>query len=195
MGINRLNSKGGDGVAEIEERELIRKLKKGNEDAYIYLLDIYGSRLLKTCYLVLKDEKEAEDVVQETFLRVFSHINSFRGNSSLYTWVYRIALNLCKDKRKTIREFEIYEDIIESKERVEDVVFNSIDREILRKELFNLNSIYKEILILFYFEELSIKEISQILEEKEGTIKSRLSRGRLILKDAIERGGDLYGQG
>ncbi len=193
MGINRLNSKGGDGVAEIEERELIRKLKKGNEDAYIYLLDIYGSRLLKTCYLVLKDEKEAEDVVQETFLRVFSHINSFRGNSSLYTWVYRIALNLCKDKRKTIREFEIYEDIIESKERVEDVVFNSIDREILRKELFNLNSIYKEILILFYFEELSIKEISQILEEKEGTIKSRLSRGRLILKDAIERGGDLYG--
>lgn len=193
MGINRLNSKGGDGVAEIEERELIRKLKKGNEDAYIYLLDIYGSRLLKTCYLVLKDEKEAEDVVQETFLRVFSHINSFRGNSSLYTWVYRIALNLCKDKRKTIREFEIYEDIIESKERVEEVVFNSIDREILRKELFNLNSIYKEILILFYFEELSIKEISQILEEKEGTIKSRLSRGRLILKDAIERGGDLYG--
>ena len=180
-------------MAEIEERELIRKLKKGNEDAYIYLLDIYGSRLLKTCYLVLKDEKEAEDVVQETFLRVFSHINSFRGNSSLYTWVYRIALNLCKDKRKTIREFEIYEDIIESKERVEDVVFNSIDREILRKELFNLNSIYKEILILFYFEELSIKEISQILEEKEGTIKSRLSRGRLILKDAIERGGDLYG--
>lgn len=191
--MSRLNSKGGDGVAEIGEKELIRKLKKGNEDAYIYLLDTYGSRLLKTCYLVLKDEKEAEDVVQETFLRVFSQINSFRENSSLYTWVYRIALNLCKDKRKTIREFEIYEDIVESKERVEDVVFDNIDREILRKELFNLNSIYKEILILFYFEELSIREISQILEEKEGTIKSRLSRGRLILKDAIERGGELYG--
>ena len=104
----------------------------------------------------------------------------------LYTWVYRIALNLCKDKLKSRKDFIIYEDIIESKETVEEQVFGSIDREILKRKLFSLNHIYKEILILFYFEELSIKEIGEILEEKEGTVKSRLSRGRVLLKEAIE---------
>nr|WP_276515534.1 sigma-70 family RNA polymerase sigma factor [Tissierella carlieri] len=192
MNISRLNSKGGLGVARNEEKELVRKLRKGNEEAYIELLDIYGNRLLKTCYLILKNEKDAEDIVQDTFLRVFNQIDNYNGNSSLYTWIYRIALNLCKDKIKSRREFEIYEDIFETKEKVEDIVFNSIDREILRRELFNLNALYREILILFYFEELAIKEISEILEEKEGTIKSRLSRGRVILKNAIERGGELY---
>ena len=190
---SRLNSKGGLGVAEYGEKELIKKLKKGNEEAYIELLDNYGNRLLKTCYLILKDERDAEDIVQETFVKVFRQINSFRENSSLYTWLYRIALNLCKDKLKSRKDFIIYEDIMESNERVEDLVFDSIDREILKRELFSLNHIYKEILILFYFEELSINEISEILEEKEGTIKSRLSRGRVLLKDAIERGGELNG--
>ncbi|OZV10401.1 hypothetical protein CIW83_20415 [Tissierella sp. P1] len=192
LNISRLNSKGGLGVARNEEKELVRKLRKGNEEAYIKLLDIYGNRLLKTCYLILKNEKDAEDIVQDTFLRVFNQIDNYNGNSSLYTWIYRIALNLCKDKIKSRREFEIYEDIFETKEKVEDIVFNSIDREILRRELFNLNALYREILILFYFEELAIKEISEILEKKEGTIKSRLSRGRVILKNAIERGGELY---
>lgn len=177
-------------MAEYGEKELIKRLKNGNEEAYIHLLDIYGNRLLKTCYLVLKDEKDAEDIVQETFLKIFSQIKSFKGNSSIYTWIYKIALNLCKDRMKTRREFEIYEDIIESNERVEDIVFDSIDRKVLRNELFNLNPLYKEVMILFYFEELSIREISEILEEKEGTIKSRLSRGRIILKNSIERGGE-----
>lgn len=176
-----------------EEKELIRKLKKGNEEAYIELLDNYGNRLLKTCYLILKDEKDAEDIVQDTFLKVFKHIDSFMENSSLYTWVYRIALNLCKDKLKSRKDFIIYEDIIESKETVEEQVFGSIDREILKRKLFSLNHIYKEILILFYFEELSIKEIGEILEEKEGTVKSRLSRGRVLLKEAIEKGGEFNG--
>jgi len=180
-------------VARDEEKELIRKLKKGNEEAYIELLDNYGNRLLKTCCLILKDEKDAEDIVQDTFLKVFKHINSFMENSSIYTWLYRIALNLCKDKLKSRKDFIIYEDTMEGNERVEKKVFDSIDREILKRELFSLNHIYKEILILFYFEELSIKEIAEILEEKEGTIKSRLSRGRILLRNAIERGGEFNG--
>lgn len=191
--LSRLNSKGGKFLAIDVEKRLIRKLKKGNEKAYIELLDIYGNRLLKTCYLILKDESDAEDVVQETFLKVFRQIDSFKGNSSLYTWIYRIALNLCKDKMKARKEFIIYEDTIESDDRVEDTVINDINREILREKLSKLNPIYNEVLILFYFEELSIKAICEILEEKEGTIKSRLSRGRILLKDAIEKGGELIG--
>lgn len=180
-------------MANIAEKELIRRLKKGNQEAYIELLDLYGDKLIKTCFLVLKDEKEAEDVAQETFIKLFSQIHLFKGKSSLYTWIYRIGLNLCKDKMRSKKEFILYEDTVESGEGVEDIVIDKIDNKIIYKELEKLPHIYKEVLILFYFEDQSIKGISEILEEKEGTIKSRLSRGRIILRDAILKGGEFSG--
>jgi RNA polymerase sigma-70 factor (ECF subfamily) len=189
----RLNIKGGKILANIAENQLIKRLKKNDEKAYEELLDLYGSRLLKTCFLVLKDEKEAEDVAQETFIKLFSQIHLFKGKSRLYTWIYRIGLNLCKDKMKSKKEFILYEDTMESDEGVEEIVLDKIDNKILHKELEGLPHIYKEVLILFYFEDQSIKEISEILEEKEGTIKSRLSRGRIILRDAILKGGEFGG--
>nr|WP_281420238.1 RNA polymerase sigma factor [Tissierella simiarum] len=187
---NSLNIKGGKKrVAKDVEKNLIKELKKGKEEAYVSLLKNYGNRLIKTCYLMLKDEKDAEDIVQETFIKVFSHINSFKGASSLYTWIYRIAINLCKDRLKTKREYLPYEEWIETEDSVEEIVLLSIDIDNLRKALWSLSPIYNEVLILFYFEELSIKEIGEILDEKEGTVKSKLSRGRMALKKALEEGG------
>jgi RNA polymerase sigma-70 factor (ECF subfamily) len=72
---------------------------------------------------------------------------------------------------------------------VESQVEINIDKELLRKEIFEMNSLYREVLVLFYFEALSIKEISNLLNEKEGTIKSRLSRGRNLLKESLLKGG------
>ena len=192
LSFKRLNSKGGE-ILLREEKELIRGLKKGNEKAYRELVELYGNRLIKTCYLILKDEKEAEDIVQETFLKVFSKIHSFKGKSSLYTWIYQIALNLSRDRLRARKDFIIYEDRLQSDEGLENLVIDTIDRETLRKELFNLNHIYREVLILFYFEDLSIKDICSVLEEREGTIKSRLSRGRVLLREAIEKGGKFHG--
>lgn len=170
------------------EKELIKRLRRRDEKAYEEVIDLYGTRLLKTCYLILKDQVEAEDVVQETLLKVLNHIHSFKGKSSLYTWIYRIALNISKDKLRSRKDFLPYEDYIQDGTSVEELVIDKFDRDVLRNELFNLNHIYSEVLTLFYFEELSIGEICEILEEKEGTIKSRLSRGRMLLRDAIERG-------
>ena len=72
----------------MEEKELIKMLKKGKEEAYYELISIYGNKLLRTCYLMIKDEKEAEDIVQETFINVFKYIKNYKGNSSLYTWIF-----------------------------------------------------------------------------------------------------------
>ena len=72
---------------------------------------------------------------------------------------------------------------------VESQVEINIDRELLRKEIFEMNSLYKEVLVLYYYEGLSIKEISYLLNEKEGTIKSKLFRGRNILKEGLLKGG------
>jgi RNA polymerase sigma-70 factor (ECF subfamily) len=173
----------------VAEKLLIKNLKQGREEAYRQLIEEYGNKLLKTCCLILKDREEAEDVVQETFIRVFNKINTFKEQSGLYTWIYAIAINLSRDR------IRIRQDILELKdewignEDVESQVEMNIDRELLRKEIFTMNSLYREILVLFYFEELSIKEISNLLNEKEGTIKSKLFRGRNILKESLLKGG------
>lgn len=177
----------------MEEKELIESLKNKEEEAYVELINLYGNRILRNLYLMTKNRAEAEDIVQETFIRVFKYIKNFKGDSSLYTWIYRISQNLLRDRYKNKITTITYEDMEESDLDSEDQVIKKIDREILRKELNNLDLIYKEVIILFYFEDLSIKEICQILDEKEGTLKSKLFRGRKILKKALEKGGKLHG--
>ena len=175
------------------ERDLIKGLKRDREEAYYELLNTYGNQLLRTCFLMTKDEKLAEDIVQETFIRVFKYIKGFKGDSSLYTWIYRISQNIIKDKVKS-KAIEVpYEEYHMNLDNPEDLTINKIDRELLRRELDKLSFIYKQVLVLFYFEDKSIKEISELLEEKEGTVKSKLSRGRALLKLALEKGGEFNG--
>lgn len=169
----------------MDEKKLIRSLKKGKEEAYYELINLYGNKLLKTIYLMIKDEKEAEDIVQETFIRVYKYIKNFKGESSLYTWIYRIAHNVTMDFLKSSIPTIPYEDYFESNDDIEESTILNIEIESIKIALDNLNFIYKQVLILFYFEELSIKEISEVLGEKEGTIKSRLSRGRVELKSFL----------
>lgn len=175
------------------EKLLIKGLRKGKEDAYRQIIEEYGNKLLRTCYLILKDREEAEDVVQETFIKVFQKLDTFKENSSFFTWIYAIALNLCRDRLRKKQDMLTLEDEWVGENDVEFHVEKNIDREILRKELFDMNSLYREVMVLFYFEELSIKEISNLLNEKEGTIKSKLSRGRNILRENLLKGGQLNG--
>ena len=175
------------------EKELIKMLKKGKEEAYYELINLYGNKLLRTCYLMIKDEKESEDIVQETFINVFKYIKNFKGESSLYTWIYRISQNITKDRLKTKVTIVPYEDNEIESNSPENITIINIDREALRTELDKLSFIYKQVLVLFYFDDLSIKEISEILDEKEGTIKSKLSRGRNLLREALVDGGEFNG--
>lgn len=175
------------------DRELVKSLKKGDEEAYIELLNTYGNKLLKTCFLMIKDESEAEDIAQETFLKVFKYIKGFKGDSSIYTWIYKIAQNTIRDKYRNKITTIPYEDYTISNENIEEIIINRENRKVLKGELDKINFIYKEVLVLFYFDEFSIKEISGILDEKEGTIKSKLSRGRKILGERLEKGGKFNG--
>lgn len=177
----------------VAEKLLIKNLKKGREEAYRQIVEEYGNKLFRTCYLILKDKEEAEDVVQETFIKVFKKIDTFQEKSGLYTWIYAIALNLSRDKMRTKQDILELKDEWVGKDDVEYLVEMNIDRELLRKEIFGMNSLYREVLVLFYFDEFSIKEISNLLNEKEGTIKSKLSRGRNILKENLLKGGQFSG--
>lgn len=177
-----------------EDKELINRIRDGDTEAFEALVNIYGNRLLKTCYLILKDEKDAEDVLQDTFLLVYKNMKKFKGESSLYTWLYAIAVNQCRNRMRKRKELVPFDDTIEFRETedAEEKVMEYISKENLRKELLILPFIYREVLVLFYFNDMSIKEISEVLGEKEGTVKSKLSRGRNILKEYLLKGGFSY---
>jgi len=173
----------------VTENQMIDGLINGQEDAFRHMMLLYGNKLLGTCYLILRDRGEAEDVVQETFVRVFKSIKSFNRKSSLYTWIYRIAINLSRDTlRKRSYDLSLNEELIDDSDSLNQLE-QKLHLEELKIGLERLNPIYREVLVLFYYQDLSIAQISELLKEKEGTIKSRLSRARRILGEEMKRGG------
>ena len=149
------------------------------------LMNEYGDSVLRMCYLYLKDYQLAEDVAQETFIRVYQHYGEFKKQSSIKTWILQIAINLCKNQirtkwLKTRSEYEI-------PEISEDGYYDSfLNRQMVLQEISKLSIKYREVLLLYYYQELSISDISNMLGEKESTIKARLVRARNKLKPELK---------
>lgn len=176
-----------------DEKSLVLGLINNEAKAYEILVDKYGTKLLQTCYLILKDYSLAEDVLQDTFLQVYKSINKFKGDSTLYTWIYRIGVNKCRDVMKLnkvlypdygLSEFSLIPD-----SNIEDTIIDDLALKSIKTIVFSLPPVYREGIILYYFEDLSIKDISAITGEKENTIKSRLMRGRSLLKKLMLKEG------
>lgn len=149
------------------------------------LMDEYGDSVLRMCYVYLRDYQLAEDVAQETFIRVYQHYGEFQNQSSIKTWILRIAINLCKNQMRTH-----WWKCRSGKEILEidtDEYYDSfLDRQMVLLEISKLAPKYKEVILLYYYQELSIGEIAHLLNEKESTIKARLVRARKQLKPELE---------
>lgn len=162
---------------DLKESILINLAKNGDKDAFISLIKNIEKKLFKIAYTLCPEE--AEDILQETYLQAYLGIKKFKENSTFYTWIYRIMMNIIyKRNRKKPLFVKIQKISSQNDEELKEKV-----RSALRK----LPSKYSEVLILFYFEEYSIKEISEILSIKEGTVKSRLFKAKKILKKLIEK--------
>ena len=154
---------------------------KINEELFKKLVTQYGNSILRMCYMYLKDYQLAEDVTQETFLQVWNKYETFENKSSEKTWITRIAINLCKNcmraswfKRISIEELpEIFEN--DSSEMV-------LNKGTISLKIMKLPQKYREVILLYYYQELSVKEISAVLNQKETTILQRLKRARECLK-------------
>jgi RNA polymerase sigma-70 factor, ECF subfamily len=144
----------------------------------------YSKQILNLVYTYVKDWGIAEDLTQEIFLKVSARLATFEQRSSFKTWLYRIAINHCKDfKRKryftsTVVTAKI-QDLFKSREPSAEnrAVMRSQNKELAEK-IMGLPIKYRETIILYYYEDLSILEICDLLKMKESTIKSRLQRGR-----------------
>ncbi|WP_246240831.1 sigma-70 family RNA polymerase sigma factor [Anaerocolumna sedimenticola] len=145
------------------------------------LMGEYADSVLRMCYLYLKDYHLAEDVTQETFIRVMKHYDKFRKESSVKTWIMKIAINLCKNQMKTWwYKRQNFNDITEI---AYDASYDGlVDRQELFHEINKLSTKYKEIILLFYYQEMPVSEIAEILKLKESAVKTRLFRAREQLK-------------
>ncbi|MGL5576898.1 MAG: RNA polymerase sigma factor [Sarcina sp.] len=180
-----------------DESALVNGLMKSNDEAFDYLLDIYGDDILRFCYMKVNDVGVAEDLTQETFINVFKYIQKFRGKSSLKTWIYKIALNQCreyyrKNKYATGSIIEILDVNIRAEFDLEEEILELIDNEFIADSLTELKGEYRDIIYMFYYKDMTIRDIAMILKENENTVKTRLRRGRSALGKVLKEEG-IYG--
>ena len=179
------------------DEELISRFQKGDIYAFEEIVHRYKDPLVNFIYNYVGNRTEAEDIVQETFLRVFKNKHLYRSIAKFSTWIYTIASNLAKTelRRRKRRRFlslshmgyddKDYElpDEYFSPERIVD---NKMQGKAIRKEIEALPEKFKEVVILRDIQEFSYEEISNILKIPVGTVKSRVNRGRLRLQKRLK---------
>jgi RNA polymerase sigma factor, sigma-70 family len=151
------------------------------------LFQSYSDEILRMCYLYLKDYQLAEDALQETFIRVTKSINQFQGNSSEKTWLIRIAINVCKTMLHTKKSQSVDFSIDASYliVRTADEINQLIEKSIVSQAIMKLDTPYREVIILHYYQELKLREIPKITGEKMTTVAYRLRQGKKLLKESL----------
>ena len=147
----------------------------------------YEKDLLRLCCLYLRDWNAAEDIVQDTFLKAYKHLDSFRGDSSEKTWLIRIALNGCRDYRRSA-----WFRYIDSRVSIDDLPVSSeapsTEQADLTLAIMKLKPKYMEAVLLYFYEGYSMKEIGEMLGITEAAVSGRLLKAKQKLKQTLEGG-------
>lgn len=184
------------GMRMVEDKEVLNAVDS-KEALLDELIHLYGDDLKRTAFMYVNDLSQSEDIIQEVFISCYKNLNNFRQKSSYKTWLYRITINKCKDyQRKWSFRNIVYKPIVEPiknqfAESPQQVYEKQEDSNELISVIASLPHKYKEVLILFYYQQMTMKEISEVSGLKMNTVKSRLSRGKTMLKDELER-RDIY---
>lgn len=175
------------------EESIIEELILHDREKLIdQLMDTYGQSLLQLIYSYVGNKEIAEDLAQEVFVKCYQKLEQYQKKSSLKSWLWRIAINHCKDYLRSWHHNHIVISEEQAKntssreKAVEKQVIQRYEDEQLVKTVLSLPDPYKEVIYLYYFEELSIKEISYLTSVNQNTIKTRLKRAKEILKDCLE---------
>lgn len=179
---------------------LVEQLKQGEEHAYEILLQRFQQPIYNLVYRLLSDPSDAPDVVQEVFLKVFRNMEHFRAQSTLKTWIYRIAIHEAYNQRRWFsrhkqKEIGIEEDVEGSRPWLDSIsdpaqdpyelVLNEERHYLIESALREINSDFRAAVVLRDLEELSYEEIAEVMQVSLGTVKSRILRGRDALRRAL----------
>lgn len=187
------------------EQKFVMLLQAHDERAFNELVCNFGPKVYRLVYRMLGRRAEAEDMTQEVFVQVFKAIGQFRGDSKLSTWIYRVAVNACKNRTKYLsRRHDGAQDVLdliadhEPLHQAKGVTIGELSRPdqmveghevevIVRSAIAELEPDFREALVLRDIENLSYEEITEITGLAEGTVKSRIHRARAMLKEIVER--------
>src|SRR5207244_3123958 len=190
-----LNPEAGD------DQRLANALREGSEDAYELLVARFQQPVYNLVYRLMADPGDAYDVVQEVFLKIFRNIGTFRSQSSLKTWIYRIAVNEVHNYRRWFfrhrRQEVVLEDESEGGKSFGDTLpdrgrspydyaLNGEKRVLIEDALTRINPMFRAAVVLRDVEDLSYEEIADILDVSLGTVKSRITRGREAMRRQLE---------
>lgn len=178
--------------------EKIKQVKKGDQSAYEDVVNHFQHRIYHHCYRMIGNAHEAEELAQEAFIRAYVNIHSFDHNRKFSTWLYRIATNVTIDRLRK-RKPDLYLDAeipqtdglnmyaqLPNEDRLPDEEVEGLElKQYIYQEIENLSPIYRSIINLRYLEEFSLKEISEILDIPLGTVKTRIHRGREMLRKKL----------
>ena len=183
---------------EILIKKRIKQVLKGDQNAFGEIVEIYKDKVFQLAYRMLGNRHEAEDIAQEAFIRAYVNIQSYNINLKFSTWLYRIATNLCIDRiRKKKPDYYLdaevagtegltmYSQIASKTPLPEDDVESLELQDTIQRAISKLPEKYRSVIVLKYIEELSLNEISEILDMPLGTVKTRIHRGRETLRKQL----------
>jgi RNA polymerase sigma-70 factor (ECF subfamily) len=174
------------GLGELSDQKLMALLQDGNQAALEYLVERYKSKLYNTIYRLLFDRETAEDILQETFLRVYRERKSYNPVYCFSTWVYTIALNLTKNEFKRRSRWRFFGLKPNENHSGPSGIANGHLQHILDKAVNKLPNRYKLAFVMRDISQLSYQEIAQSLHIPLGTVKSRVNRARLMLQEQLK---------
>ncbi|NLD35506.1 MAG: sigma-70 family RNA polymerase sigma factor [Desulfatiglans sp.] len=199
---NLTNIKTVDAGSAENDNDLINAFIKGDHSAFEKLVLKYQDRVFNLCCRLLGDRDEAEDSAQEVFIKVYRALKGFRFKSSFYTWLYRIVINTCKNRIKSVeyRSIKSRVSIDSDQENRGNTIVDIVDqrpmqdktleqKEKMKRVQEALNSLppdQKTVIVLCDIEGLSYDEIAGITKTRLGTVKSKISRARLGLRNKLE---------
>ena len=174
---------------------LIERVKNGDKGAFNFLVNKYYPRVYASLFSYTKSKEDSEDLAQQTFLKVWQQIESFRGDSAVFTWIYRIAINLAKNhfvssgykKQKVNTSIENAEIEISSYENIEAVLMHDQSMKQIKEFINNMPESLKTAFTLRESEGKSYEEISLITETPIGTVRSRIFRARESIIDYMQK--------
>lgn len=192
-----------DHLIPLEDAELVERIKTGDTQLYGELIIKYQDRIFNTCLRICGNFEDARDVTQDAFLKAFEKIHSFRNESTFPTWLYRIAVNLAITNKRNLRRRQTVSldqnhsthltqadtltrrvDQTKSDNPAESIVQTELQQSVIIA-LQNLDDEYRSVIVLRDIEGFSYDDISKILGIPQGTVKSRLFRARMILREAV----------
>lgn len=190
-----------------DEADIIQRARQGDERALDALVQRYWKAVYNLAYRLCGNPDDASDIVQETFLRVYHALPNFRGDANFSTWLYRIVTNVFLDERKKqrVRAHSSLEELVDLEDssvarQIQDptpgpeiITLHTERAEIIQKAVLALPANQRLMIGLYHFQNRSYEEIAEILQLPIGTVKSRLNRARLALKNKLMGERELLG--